>query len=393
MSKTETICSKSILSSAMPLIVAFAFACCATFGLSEASAHKPSDSYLKLRGGSEFLTIEWDIAIKDLEILVGVDSNQDGKITWGELKSNRGAIIGHALSRLNVKANGVDCKLSVTELLHSRHSDGGYAVLRITTDQPGTASRIAIDYNLLFDIDPTHRGLVLYENGAVATTNVLSPSKPTLEIKTDDISLWHTFVDYVREGVWHIWIGLDHVLFLISLLLTAVLIRKEDRWEAQEEFWPACRAVLKIVTVFTVAHSITLWLAVMEYVTLPSQAVEATIAFSIVVVAVGNIFPRFSLSGWKIAFAFGLIHGFGFANVLVDLGLSSSALAVSLLAFNIGVELGQLAIVAVAFPIAFLIRKTELYHYFILMGGSLIVAILAAIWMYERIFSAEILGF
>jgi hypothetical protein len=393
MINTESIYSKSIVPSAFPWILTIAFAYCASFGASGASAHKPSDSYLKVRGGSEFLTIEWDIAIKDLEIIVGVDANQDGKITWAELKSQRGAIIGHALSRLNVEANGLECKLSVTELLYSRHSDGGYAVLRIKTDQPGNASHIAINYNLLFDIDPTHRGLVLYENGAVATTNILSPGKPTLEIKTDDISLWHTFVDYVREGVWHIWIGLDHVLFLISLLLTAVLIRKEDRWEAQEKFWPACRAVLKIVTVFTIAHSITLWLAVMEYVTLPGQAVEATIAFSIVIVAVGNIFARFSFSGWVVAFVFGLIHGFGFANVLVDLGLSSSALAVSLLAFNVGVELGQLAIVAVVFPIAFLIRKTNFYRSVVLIGGSLIIAILAAIWMYERIFTAEILGF
>lgn len=362
-------------------------------GSKDACAHKPSDSYLKVRGGGEYLTLEWDIAIKDLEMIIGVDSNQDGKVTWGELKSHQSHITAHALSRLEVFADGAECSLEVTDFLYSRHSDGGYAVLGIRTNQPGSATHLEINYRLLFDIDPTHRGLVLYENGAVATTSVLSPTKSMLEIKTDDINLWHTFVDYVREGVWHIWIGLDHVLFLISLLLTAVLIRKNNAWETQENFWPACQAVIKIVTVFTIAHSITLWLAVMEYVNLPSQAIEATIALSIVVVAIGNIFVRLSFSGWAIAFVFGLIHGFGFANVLVDLGLSSSALAVSLLAFNVGVELGQLAIVAAAFPLAFLIRKTDFYRVAVLSGGSLAIAVIASIWMYERVFTAEILGF
>ena len=89
--------------------------------------------------------------------------------------------------------------------------------------------------------------------------------------------------------------------------------------------------VLKIVTVFTVAHSITLWLAVMEYVTLPAQLVESTIALSIVITALNNLYPVLPLSGWAIAFVFGLVHGFGFANVLIDLGLSSATLAVALL--------------------------------------------------------------
>ena len=168
--------------------------------------------------------------------------------------------------------------------------------------------------------------------------------------------MWQAFADYVREGVWHIWIGYDHILFLLSLLLPAVLVRRDNGWHAVRNFRPACNSVLKIVTVFTLAHSITLWLAVMGYVTLPSRLVEATIALSIVITALNNLYPVLPFPGWAIAFVFGLVHGFGFANVLLDLGLSNATLAVALLGFNVGVELGQIAIVLVFLPLAFMLR-------------------------------------
>jgi len=176
-----------------------------------ALAHKPSDSYLTITGGGEYLTAKWDISLKDLEYLIGLDADQNGEITWGELKVKRQAITAHALSRLRITADGTDCDLKVTQLLVTRHSDGTYAVLELQTDCPGDAAVLNIHYNLLFDADPTHRGLVLYTGGAVARTHVLSPSVPTLELRTGEIRLWQSFMDYVREGIWHIWIGFDHI--------------------------------------------------------------------------------------------------------------------------------------------------------------------------------------
>lgn len=360
---------------------------------SSALAHKPSDSYLRISGGGQQLTAEWDIALKDLEFVIGLDADQDGQITWGELKSQQASVTAHALSRLKLTADGQPCKLEMTEMMVTRHSDGAYVVLSINTDAPGDIEHLNIHYDLLFDVDPTHRGLVLYDNGSVTSTHVLSPDEPIAEICTADAGLFRTLVEYVREGVWHIWIGFDHILFLISLLLPAVFIRKEKSWLPVEAFRPALRAVLKIVTVFTIAHSITLWLAVMEYVKLPSQMVEATIAFSIIVTALNNLFPVLKLPGWTIAFSFGLIHGFGFANVLIDLGLSNVALAISLLGFNIGVELGQLAIVLGLLPISYLTRNTHSYRNIVFRAGSFLIAVVATVWMYERIFNLEILGF
>lgn len=356
-------------------------------------AHKASDSYLRIRGGESTLHLQWDIAIKDLELLIGVDDNRDGDVTWAELKSHRAEIFSHALQHLTISVDGTACQLTPVELMFTRHSDGGYAVLDIATDADGTAETIEIAYDLLFDLDPTHRGLVLFENDSASSTHVLRPDRQSIEIDSAGRGLWQTFAEYTREGVWHIWIGFDHILFLISLLLPAVYLREERKWKPVESFWPACKTVLKIVTVFTLAHSITLWLAVMQYVTLPSQFVEATIAFSIIVTALNNLFPVFRLSGWVIAFLFGLVHGFGFANVLVDLGLPSTTLAIALFGFNVGVELGQLAIVLVFLPIAFAIRGTQFYRWGIFFAGSVAITIIAAIWLIERVGNVEILGF
>jgi hypothetical protein len=356
-----------------------------------AFAHKPSDSYLRISGDGDNLTAEWDIALKDLEFLIGLDADQNGEITWGEVKAEGQAIAAHALSRLHISADGRKCEWQVSKLRVTKHSDGAYAVLSLASDCPGDAAVLNVYYNLLFDMDPTHRGLVLYSSSGMVSTHVLSPTQPTLELRAGEAGLWNAFADYVREGVWHIWIGFDHILFLLSLLLPAVFVRREDKWEPVGTFASACLAVLKIITVFTIAHSITLWLAVMEYVTLPAQLVESTIALSIVITALNNLCPVLPLSGWAIAFVFGLVHGFGFANVLIDLGLSSAALAVSLLGFNVGVELGQMAIVLAFFPLAFALRRTSIYGHLLFRAGSLAIALIAALWLLERVSNTTIL--
>lgn len=201
------------------------------------------------------------------------------------------------------------------------------------------------------------------------------------------------FVDYFREGVWHIWIGFDHILFLLALLLPVVVYRLEGKWLAVEGLKPAFFSVLKIVTAFTLAHSITLSLATLGMISLPSRWVESIIAASVVIAALNNVFPLFKDRRWAMAFAFGLIHGFGFASVLSDLGLPGDTLALALVGFNVGVEAGQLAIVTGFLPLAYLLRETHLYRRIVLIGGSFLIATLAAIWLAERAFDMKVLPF
>jgi hypothetical protein len=197
-----------------------------------------------------------------------------------------------------------------------------------------------------------------------------------------------TLKNYGMEGIWHIWIGIDHILFLLCLLLPCVFSRSEapiGHWRPIGRYRPAVVSILAIVTAFTVAHSITLGLAVFKVLTPPAALIEPIIAASVVVAALSNLTKKFIHFHWQLAFIFGLIHGFGFANVLSDLGLPSDQLAVALFGFNVGVELGQIAIVMAFFPIAWALRATWFYRWVVVVSGSLAISAVAILWIVDRI--------
>jgi len=356
-----------------------------------AQAHKPSDSYLALSVEGAAVRGQWDIALRDLEFALGLDADGNGEITWGELRAKHAEIDAYALARLAVRADGRDCRLAPTAHLVDDHSDGAYAVLRFDADCGARApASVEIAYSLFFDIDPTHRGLLRFERGGASQTGVLSPERPKLAFRAGESSPLSQFFDYLREGVWHIWIGFDHILFLISLLLPSVLILKNKTWNPAERFRDTFWDVLKVVTSFTVAHSITLSLAALSVISLPSRLVESTIALSVVLAALNNIWPLVHGRRWAVAFGFGLIHGFGFASVLADLGLPRDALLLALVGFNVGVELGQLAIISVFLPFAYVLRGTWAYRRVVFIGGSAAIALTAALWLVERAFDVKL---
>ena len=149
--------------------------------------------------------------------------------------------------------------------------------------------------------------------------------------------------------------------------------------------------MFKVVTSFTVAHSITLSLAALSVISLPSRLVESTIALSVLLAALNNLKPLVAERRWAVAFAFGLIHGFGFASVLTDLGLPQGALLLALVGFNLGVELGQLAIVGAFLPVAYALRGSWFYRRLVFSGGSAAIALVAAVWLAERVFDLKLL--
>jgi hypothetical protein len=152
-------------------------------------------------------------------------------------------------------------------------------------------------------------------------------------------------------------------------------------------FWE----VLSIVTAFTLAHSITLSLATLGVIVLPSRLVESAIAASVVFAGISNLYPVLAQRRWLVAFLFGLIHGFGFASVLSDLGLPKGSLTLSLVSFNLGVEMGQLAIVAIFLPLAYYLRNSWTYQRLVLVTGSLGIAALAFAWLIERALDLKLL--
>lgn len=350
-------------------------------------AHKPSDSYLHIELGPKDISGRWDIAVRDLEYAIGIDANNDGEITWGELKSTQPTIEAYALSRLKVARGDSNCALSSQDFLLDRHSDGAYAVLMFAARCPSSAQALTIDYQLLFDVDPQHKGLASVTQGTQTSTLIFEATKARQTLDFDSASPWSEFGRFLYQGAWHIWLGFDHVLFLLALLLPSVLRREHNTWQAADDRRSVIIDVLKIVTAFTIAHSITLSLAAFSIVNAPTRIVESAIAASVILAALNNIFPLFTRHRTKIAFAFGLLHGFGFASVLADLGLTESTLLRSLLGFNLGVELGQILIVAILLPIAYRLRATRFYQRGMLWIGSLVIAVLAAVWLVQRAFN------
>ena len=362
-------------------------------GVAPAHAHKPSDSYLALTVAEDKISGQWDIALRDLDFAIGLDADGNGEITWGEVRVKHAEIAAYALARLAVRSDGAPCTIESGAQLIDDHTDGAYTVLPLTLRCPGAPAQLTIDYTLFADLDPQHRGLLNLQALGLTRAAVLGPQAQTQTFELKSVSRWSQFIDYGREGVWHIWIGFDHILFLLALLLPAVLIWRGARWQPVETFREAFMGVFKIVTAFTVAHSITLSLATLGFVSLPSRWVESAIAASVVLAALNNVWPVFHGRRWTVAFAFGLIHGFGFASVLADLGLPREALALALVGFNLGVEGGQLAIVAVFLPLAFALRRSTFYRRAVMIGGSLLIATLAGIWLVERVFEVKLLGF
>jgi len=376
-----------------------------------AQAHKPSDSYLTLSVEGDRIDGQWDIALRDLDFALGLDANQDDAITWGEVKARHADIAAYALTRLRLGGVNAPCPAQLIEQLIDEHSDGAYAVLRLTAACAAAPKALAVGYRLFFDLDPQHRGLIRLEHEGKTRAGIFTADTPEQSFTLTEFSKWQQFVDYGKEGIWHIWTGFDHVLFLLSLLLPAVLVgaplalraapaigsnarpqASTLRWQPAEGFRASFVEVVKVVTAFTLAHSITLSLAALGVVSLPSRWVESAIALSVVLAALNNVWPVVYGKRWVIAFAFGLIHGFGFASVLADLGLPRESLLLALVAFNVGVELGQLVIVGIFLPIAYHLRATLLYQRALVVGGSGAIALIAALWLTQRAFDLTIIG-
>ena len=359
-----------------------------------AQAHKPSDSYLAITLQNGKLSGQWDIALRDLDLAVGLDADGDGGITWGEVRAQHAAIAAYAAARLQLQADGQPCTVTVGTQQVDEHTDGAYSVLPLALACPVVAPKaLSLRYTLLADLDPQHRGLLKLTVDGASRSAILGPQAPEQTFTLASISRWQAFADYLQDGVWHIWIGFDHILFLLSLLLPAVGLWTRRRWQPVDRFSQAVVEVLRVVTAFTLAHSITLSLAVLGLVSLPSRVVESSIAASVLLAALNNVWPVFHGKRWMVAFAFGLLHGFGFASVLADLGLPQGALAVALVGFNVGVELGQLAIVVAFLPLAYGLRRSWFYRRAVLVGGSLLIAVLAGVWLLERAFDLKLMPF
>jgi hypothetical protein len=349
-----------------------------------AQGHIASNGFLTLKVVGPTVSGAIELAIRDGELAVGLDRDGNGKVTWGEMKSSQEALQIYVRGHLRLTTDAGPCRLEFSPVEINDRVDGSYLWLPITAECGRAPDRLSVAYTLLDAEDPSHRGLLTLVANGTAQTAVLGGSAGTRQCELNHVSSWSAFAEYLRAGIWHIWSGIDHLLFLLSLLLPAVLVRRQNRWDAVPIAGPAFVNIVKVVTAFTLAHSITLSLAAFDVIRLPSRLTESVIAASIIIAALNNVFPRVTEGRWRIAFAFGLLHGFGFASVLAEMGLPSGARLISLVAFNLGVESGQLAVVLAVMPLAYLLRATRFYRRGIMPWGSSAIACLALFWFVQR---------
>lgn len=342
-----------------------------------AAAHTLSDGYVELTADGAEVTGRIDLAARDLHDAIGLDDG-DGALRWREIDAAAGAIRSYVASHVGLATAAGPCRVVLGDLAAVERADGRHVAIALVAHCPGPADPLTVDYRAIVAIDAQHRGLVRFTSAGGTTVAVASGAPVTVRGATPPRVL-----DFIVEGVWHIWAGLDHVAFLLALLLPAVFVRRARTWQPAPALGGVVRDVLEIVTAFTLAHSITLILATVGWVRLPPRLVETGIALSVAAAAANNVW-RVVDARWAVAFALGLLHGFGFSSVLAELGVPGAVLGRALLGFNLGVELGQAAIVAVFLPLAFAVRTTRAYRVATVIASIALVAV-ALHWALERV--------
>jgi hypothetical protein len=355
-----------------------------------AAAQNAHESSLTLAVAATRFQGEWQVRLLDLDSALQLDANHDGQVTWPEIEHRRADIEAYLGSHLRILAQGTDLPLRFDQLIYGAQGGEPFILARITADAAEEIDTIGVDYSLPTKQPGEKCLLKVVWSGQGMHKAEMAAGSGTLSF-TRAAAAGSGFLESLQQGIWHIWTGYDHILFLLVLLIPAVFQRTASGREAVPTFSAALLRVVVIVSAFTVAHSITLACAALEWIRLPSRLVESIIAASIFIAALNNFLPRTAggRSAW-LAFGFGLIHGFGFAGALSEIGAEGGPLWRTLLAFNLGVEVGQLAIVAVFLPLAYLLRQTRFYRTGVLYGGSSIAGLCALFWFWQRAFGGSV---
>ena len=347
----------------MRLLLAAVLACLAPGSV---AAHPAQVAHARIAIEERAVEIALSMNLFELDLVLTLDQDLDGTVSPAELEGRRVEIGEYLRAKTGVTASGRVLPMEFRALAIGRSGDG----------------RAVVEATLAFPAEPPLRDLTircepLTELGADHTTlaridargesrQVMFRPGVTYRPAPGQLAV---ALEFLRLGIVHIFIGYDHIAFLVGLLLAG----------------GSTLSIVKIVTAFTVAHSVTLTLAALDVVTLSPALVEAGIALSIVYVAAENLFrPRPPRGRWLVSFGFGLVHGFGFAGVLTELALPSASLVWPLLTFNLGVEIAQVSIVAVVAPVLYAFTRTPL-HVPLTRLASVVILSLGLFWLYQRV--------
>jgi hydrogenase/urease accessory protein HupE len=353
-------------------LVLFAVAACLTTYAGSAHAHNAGVSSSRIVVGGRTVEVEINALGRDFEQAAGVRivEKATGETNPAALALMAPAIRRYVDEHVAVLAAGQRCAVVAgTAKAADTH------VLLTTSFRCPAEGELRYRSTLFQDVDPSARHVAVMVSDGAEREFVLDRNSQEIGLSLTGTSLLDVIARFIAAGIEHIFLGYDHIAFLLAVIL----------WG--RTLWP----LVKVVTAFTIAHSITLSLAALQVFTIPSAIVEPAIAASIMFVAAENFFSRNVDRRWPVTFVFGLVHGFGFASALAEIGLPSHALVPALAAFNIGVEIGQVAIVALVFPLLLLAdrlmaagavgksRQPSLVH-----SCSAVIFALGLYWLIER---------
>jgi len=368
-----------------------------------ALAHQTGNSYLVITESNGRLQVEIDFIVRDLGNLLQAPTLSDAPApppaptpvsaptpTPEQLQAMQPAIAQVIQASLEVQLNEQTQPLEFVSQSVVLHNDGLYVRQRFTG--PSVASPlkfVVVRYGFFNQNDKLGRAFFKLQLGNDELSSVFDSSTQIQRFVLGESKRWSTIGLFTQEGAWHIWGGPDHLLFLLTLLLPGLMLlhraTSTDTGTDSNGAKTAALFALKVITAFTLAHSITLLASVLDVITLPSRWIESAIALSIMLSAALNLQTRIQWSQWKLAFIFGLIHGMGFANGLRDLGLSRTYFIETVLAFNVGVELGQIAAVAaVGIPVILLAKKARTKK-LVMTYGSWGVLLVSSLWLVQRL--------
>ncbi|MBI3940450.1 MAG: HupE/UreJ family protein [Acidobacteria bacterium] len=331
-------------------------------------AHPVSISYSHFDVQGDSIQAVLRLPLEELDLLMQLDQNLDNQVSLEEAERARGVIEEYLVRRVRLSADGANISGKLGSM-QSWKDSGGFLFLELDLSYraPKPVERITMQVDLLTDLMPAHKNLSQIRLGNRSEEFVFEGGRTY----TGDISgggFWKAARTFLILGIEHIFTGYDHIVFLFGLLIVGSRLLN----------------LIKIVSSFTVAHSITLALATLGLVTPVAWMTEAGIALSIAYIGFENLFIREVKHRWKITFVFGLIHGFGFANILRAMNLPRSGLAASLFTFNLGVEMGQVTIVALMFPLLYYVAQTR-FRLTVTRVTSLVILGLGLFWLYQRV--------
>jgi hypothetical protein len=369
-----------------------------------AAGHQSSIVYLRLAPAGREVQVQTSIKSGDLFEALGKQPGQT--VSPADLRASAAVIGDYVGRRVAVSSGGERCVPHPAGLAVLTKTDGFFAQVSLRYACPRLVEHLVVDYDLFFDLDPRHQGFATVVHAGGTAQHVFRRDDRHWEVAAAS-SAWANARAFLALGVEHIFTGYDHIMFLAGLLvIAAVVIRRRQPGDA-----PSVPAVtvtprglrrglgytLKIVTAFTLAHSLTLIAAALGWLQLPTRLTESGIAVSIAAIGLLNLLGVERGGGsrrWLVAFGFGLVHGFGFASILREIGLPSRGLLLSLLSFNLGVEVGQACIVALIFPVLHVLARSSVrgYHAAVVRVGSVVILAFGLFWLVERASGVPLLG-